>query len=345
MDDRWQRETENLTKSWMQHDSAMLRDYLTAGVEDPRVNTQSVLTRHSLLVALFGQRFEKLLEAELRFAAVMNWIMGVMDQVGSAHDLRAIRHALAKKAEDAEGIAIPRFASGTFASLPANLDGVVIANYVEEWIDRMDSDSINPSLDEALLSTFQRAWAQALPAQVEVKPSVLELGCGSANDYRSLEACGLARLIDYTGLDLCEKNIENARAMFPNARFSVGNVLDIDRADAADDFCVAHDLFEHLSLDALERALDEICRVARRGLSLGFFNLHEGDEHIAQPVEDYHWNRLSVPRLREGLERRGFQTQVVHVGTFLKWRLGVPSTHNNNAYTFLAERVSEPSRE
>src|SRR4051812_24408489 len=62
MDELLRTETVNLTKSWMQHDREMLRDYLVTGVEDPRINVQSILSRHFLNVALFGKRFEGLFE-------------------------------------------------------------------------------------------------------------------------------------------------------------------------------------------------------------------------------------------------------------------------------------------
>ena len=38
--------------------------------------------------------------------------------------------------------------------------------------------------------------------------------CGSANDYRFLHSCGVADFLDYTGYDLCAKNIQNARGIF-----------------------------------------------------------------------------------------------------------------------------------
>jgi hypothetical protein len=57
--------------------------------------------------------------------------------------------------------------------------------------------------------------------------SVLEPACGSANHYRFLVRCGIARFLDYAGFDLCAKNLENARALFPEVRFGVGNVFAI----------------------------------------------------------------------------------------------------------------------
>src|SRR4051812_1344494 len=104
MEPHLERETEKLKRSWMQHDPEMLRDYLVAGVEDPRINVQSVLTRHSLIVALTGARFERLLEHELRFAIVLNWIAGLLKHSGSSYDAKALQHAIATGADSAEGI-------------------------------------------------------------------------------------------------------------------------------------------------------------------------------------------------------------------------------------------------
>jgi hypothetical protein len=67
--------------------------------------------------------------------------------------------------------------------------------------------------------------------------------------------------------------------------------------------------------------------------------MHEGQDHIVRPVDDYHWNGLSLVRTKELFERADFAVQTVHIATFLKWRLACDQTHNQNAYTFLARRV------
>src|SRR5262249_57130311 len=79
-----QRESEKLARSWMQHDSAWLRDYLVAGVEDPRLNLQSILTRHCLIRSLTTERFAGLMAQEYRFAAVLNWLTAFIGQVRDA---------------------------------------------------------------------------------------------------------------------------------------------------------------------------------------------------------------------------------------------------------------------
>ena len=167
---------------------------------------------------------------------------------------------------------------------------------------------------------------------------MLEPACGSANDYRFLEACGLARLVDYTGFDLCETNVANARALFPDARFLVGNVFEIAAPDQAYELCFLHDLLEHLSPAGLERAVQELCRVTRHGLCVNFFQMDEMPDPIVRPVEDYHVTTLSLARSEALFARHGFAVQALHIGSYLRTRISCDETHNPNAYTFLAFR-------
>ena len=145
----------------------------------------------------------------------------------------------------------------------------------------------------------------------------------------------MARFLDYTGFDLCEKNVANAGALFPTARFEIGNVFEIDSPDKAFDFCFVHDLFEHLSSEGMEVAIAEICRVTRKAICAGFFNMTEASEHAVKPVDDYHWNTLSMGRTRESFLQHAQAVHVIHVGTFLKWCFNCPDTHNDGAYTFV----------
>ena len=73
-----------------------------------------------------------------------------------------------------------------------------------------------------------------------------------------------------------------------------------------------HDLLEHLSPEGLERAIAELCRVTRRAMFIGFFQMHEGAEHIIRPVDEYHINTLSLSRVRASFERQGGVVVPVH---------------------------------
>jgi len=334
----------------MQHDAGMLRDYLVAGVEDPRINLQSILSRHFLVRALTAARYNALMEAEYRFGAAVNWLMNLGRRAGDAGETEEVLYALRRGADNAEGTEIPDFMVQTFSALPATAGDLTIPNYIESFLLGMQWVNGQASLHEPSLNTFRDLWNQALAAEpsryqlstlrtINSPPlSVLEPACGSANDYRYLDVYGLARLIDYAGFDLCAKNIENARALFPGVKFTVGNVFEIAAPDKAYDLCFVHDLLEHLSPEGIRAAAKEVCRVTRGGICVSFFNMDEVRDHQVCPVDEYHWNLLSMNRMKELFAECGFTAQVVHIGTFLRQQVGCEQTHNPNAYTFLLRR-------
>lgn len=349
MNESLRNESEKLARSWMQHEASWLRDYLVSGVEDPRVNVQSILSRHFLIRALCGDTFIELMEQEYRFAAMMNWLLPLAEKAGEADDLEAVLFGLRRGADDVEGIRIPAWAARIYGMLPASVEGILIPNYVERFLNKPQAADSRGSGAAEILDTFSRVWAEVLGSQRSApglhRISVLEPACGSANDFRFFHSCGIAPLIDYTGFDLCAKNIENARALFPSMRFATGNVFAIEAPEAAFDCCVVHDLFEHLSFEGLEAAVNEICRVTRHGICAHFFQMDEIPAHVLRPVDEYHWNLLSMAATRELFARNGFQAQVLHIGTFLRELTGCDCTHNPNAYTFLLSRqLASPQR-
>ena len=334
MDARRQRETDGLIKSWMRHDAGMLRDYLVADAEDPRLNVPSILTRHFLLEALLGRQASALKAHEFRFAVAMSWLRQFLPPSPVAEELEAVLHALRVGADNAEGRDLPSYVVSTFTMLPDRASGVYVPNYLSQTLRRAVGSPDHAGLGEAV-ATFQRLWRKRLAHVGPARISVLEPACGSANDYRFFDAFGLARFLDYSGLDLCEKNVQNARMLFPEVRFEVGNVFEIAAADKSFDFCMVHDLFEHLSVEGMEVAIAELCRVTRRGLCLGFFNMDEIDDHLVRPVEDYHWNTLSLARVKTAFEGHSATVRVMHIGTFLNALFGAVETHNPNAYTLI----------
>ena len=328
LDDRFKLETERLKKSWMRYDRDTLRDYLVQDVEDPRINVQSILMRHFLTRQLFGERFDLLMEQELRFGLVMNWLLGLLKKSVRTSQLHAVLGSLLAGEDEAEGLEIPPYISETFASL-------FLPNYMCDLFSWAPVETTEVSIPEYLMSTFQKIWHEVLAGEQSPHISVLEPACGSANDYRFIEAFGIAELIDYTGFDLCEKNIRNARHMFPDACFEVGNVLEIEAEDGAFDYCFVHDLFEHLSVEALEAAIAEICRLTRKDICAGFFNMHNGKQHIVRAVGDYHWNNLSMAETKAIFERYASAVQVIHVDKFLRSKFRCDDTHNKGAYTLI----------
>jgi len=328
LDDSFKLERERLKKSWMRYDRQTLRDYLVRDVEDPSINIQSILTRHFLIERLFGKRFDAIMEQELRFGLVMNWLLGLLKKSIRAGQLHAVLGALLEGKDEADGLEIPPYISETFAAL-------ALPNYMCDLFSWAPVETTEVPIPEYLMSTFQIIWREVLAGEQPPRMAVLEPACGSANDYRFIEAFGIAELIDYTGFDLCEKNIRNAGQMFPDVCFEVGDVLEIGAGDGAFDYCFVHDLFEHLSVEAMEAAITEICRVTRKDICAGFFNMHYGERHIVRAVGDYHWNNLSMAETKAIFERHASAVQVFHIDTFLRSKFRCGDTHNKGAYTLI----------
>ncbi len=194
-------------------------------------------------------------------------------------------------------------------------------------------------VDEAIAgrdTEFADRWAAALTGRRAEPLSVLEFACGSANDYRAFVECGLARFLDYRGVDLTATNIANARRRFPGVEFEVGDVVNLRYPDGAFDTVIASDLFEHLSVDVMDRALDEAGRLARHAVVLTFFNMLDIEEHVVRPRGVYHWNRLSRPLVEERLRRRFTSVSATPIATWLAEQYDYGHSYNRGAWTIVA---------
>ncbi len=346
MNERLQAETKKLVQSWARHEPGMLRDYLVSGVEDPRLNLQSILTRHFLVRGLAAEPPAQLIEQEVRFSAAMNLLVQMRPSLRVAEDAALLLHALRSGADNFEGTPIPGFLTSSFRELPRSTPQGTVPNYIANFLTGFDSNQAwDFSGPGSVLETFAPLWRSALQglSDVATQRQVIEAACGSANDYRWLDAYGFAQHIDYTGFDLCAANIENARQLFPGVSFSVGNVFQIPANDRTYDLCFTHDLFEHLSPEGIEAAAAELCRVTRWGLSIGFFNMEDCQTHQIEPCEDYHWNKLSAGQMKQCFERHGFLVRMIHIETFFRDETGCHAAHNPNAWTFWLERKREES--
>jgi ubiquinone/menaquinone biosynthesis C-methylase UbiE len=201
-------------------------------------------------------------------------------------------------------------------------------------------------VDEAIADRqdeYVNRWRELLENRQGPRISMLELACGSANDYRTFVDSGLGAHIDYRGIDLTVKNIENARRRFPNIAFEVGDVRDVQHPDRSFDFVVASDIFEHLSIDGMERTLSEAVRLARRGVALTFFNMADVADHIVTPRKTYFWNRLSRARIEERLLAEFDSVRVIPIAAWLSERFGYEHTYNTHAYSIFALREHGPA--
>jgi ubiquinone/menaquinone biosynthesis C-methylase UbiE len=186
--------------------------------------------------------------------------------------------------------------------------------------------------------TFEKKWSEALRDRTAKPLRVLEFACGSANDYRFLESYGIAAGLDYTGIDLNDDNIQNARQRFPDVKFEAGSILSLPYADESFDYVLAFDIFEHLSLDAMEQAMKEAMRLAKKGIVIAFFIMVDKPEHNVRPKGTYHWNELSADKIRELLQTKFPSVTMTHLRTFLKEEYAAEHSYNFKAWTAIAER-------
>ena len=324
-------ETEQLQAAWQRHDAAFLDTYLIRDVEDPRINIQSILTRHFLIGELFGDRYAAISEHELYFAILVNWLIKQHKSKRSRHEIawlmKDVLDRLLEDTRESTAEAVPSFIADAFKKLS-------FPNYISALLMWTPNEYDEDFIPDYLLSTFEHIWAEILAEEHAEPLSVIEAACGSANDYRFLDRYGLGRFLHYTGFDLSVKNISNAKKHFPGTDFRIGSVFEIPTGDNTYDYCFMHDLFEHLSPEGINRAVTEIHRVTSRKTCLHFFNMADIEEDIIQKKEDYHWNRLSLSCLQKRFKLSADCFERRHIDSWLTDCFAYPDHYNKNAYSW-----------
>jgi SAM-dependent methyltransferase len=190
---------------------------------------------------------------------------------------------------------------------------------------------------------FAERWRTALAGRVAPPLSVLEFACGSANDYRAFADYGIAQFLDYTGIDLNDTNIANAKRRFPDVNFRVDSILSLPEADHSIDYVIGFDILEHLSLPAKRAAMDSAVRICRRGVHFAFFQMGEVPDDVSKPVRRYHVNLLSAPRMREYMGEHFDSIEIINVKKMLMSDFGAEHSYNRGAFTLLTEGLKKPS--
>jgi hypothetical protein len=323
-------ESNRLRAAWMRHDSKRLDHYLVTDVEDPRINLQSIISRSFLINAIRPNEFAGLIREEFRFSICLNFILKAIKSRQVKH--QSLFDALVDGRQTCGDVQIPSYLQCCFDLVSSKEQG--LPDYISTALMNPLWDA-KGRLPDSVLSTFEQIWRGVLSRRRAKSIAVLEPACGSANDYRYLHSYGVGRFLEYTGFDICDKNIANAHSRLPNVDFKVGNIIDIPVEDNSYDFLFVHDLFEHLSPAMIDIALTEIARVTRKQACLSFFNMADVNEHIIRPTGLYHWNMLSLGRIREVLMNFARDIDVVHIDTFLRDNYDCADYHNPTAYTLI----------
>ena len=325
------RENERLRQSWNALPITHLADYLSIEEQDQRINTHSILTRALLIDTLWPDRFSAWIDEELRFGLVMSWL------------LQALRSGVRREVlletllEDGPDDSVPRLLRDTVAWLQTA--DCPLPDYVSEALLFRHPDHPDWYLSESAMDTFASLWPALLPTPAAPRLSLLEIACGSGNDYAAIERFGLAAHIDYAGFDISWKNVQNARSRFPGVRFFESSILNSDLPDASFDILFVHDLIGHLSADGMETALKEIMRIVRREAWLHCHNVADIERHEIRPFRLYHKNRLSYRQLSASLEAAGATVETVPLSGLLEGKFGYAPDYTAAAGTFIARQT------
>jgi SAM-dependent methyltransferase len=310
------KESENLRNAWLRHPAGFLDSYLIQGVENPCFNPQSVTLRHLVLDTLQPGLHRDLAEQEMLYSACVCATIaaagrGMFDAFTAALEGEPNADALCP---------LPPFLKelrDKKPSLPFTLRSV--------WQQVLDA-ILNSYT--GFTSPFESLWRERLASAKTPRPTLLEAACGSANDFRYFTRYGLDTLIDYTGVDICATNIANARRRCPSGTFLEADALSLPFPDRSFDFFCVFDLFEHLSLAAFHRALNEAVRVTRRKLWLSFFQLEDRPEHLEVPSPPYYLNILGTGQTLEELSRLGCDATVIDIP--VEWSRKFPGYQHYN---------------
>jgi len=175
-----------------------------------------------------------------------------------------------------------------------------------------------------------RDYAKALKHELDAKPfdrdllarfcaalpagcSVADLGCGSGHVTRPLSTLG----VEPTGIDISGGMVDEARRLFPDIAFEVGDLMQLEHADGAWHGLIAMFALIHIAPDDLGRALGEAHRVLAPGGSL-LVSCHRGSgdlraEHWLGHDVSFHCYLYEPNELKRRLETAGFTIREQHV--------------------------------
>ncbi|MDD5511829.1 MAG: class I SAM-dependent methyltransferase [Dehalococcoidales bacterium] len=90
---------------------------------------------------------------------------------------------------------------------------------------------------------------------------MLEVGCAGGSDYRFLNCRKFIE--DYTGVDITPSYIQEARGLYPEATWIIGDARDLPFKDKWFDITMCFLMLLHLDKEGVRAALNEMCRVTK----------------------------------------------------------------------------------
>ena len=321
----------NTQLNWKRNDhwsglgSEFLDSYLIQSFENPSINPQSVLMRSFLVDHLFPNRFNETINQEIYYSACACYAL-LANQEGWFRELYNIVQS------EIHHPNIPKFLQPDF---------------IYQKSRRFSVKSLFNEIGKCLTvgfehidSPFRKIWLSHLKRHFKCGAKVLELGCGSANDYRYWSSYGIASFINYTGMDISPINIRNARKRHPHENFRTADACNTGYADESFDIVVAFDLIEHLSPDKMQTVLAEASRISRNEIWISCFNAGTFPLHEFKADGTYYRNRLSVGEIAKQLAINNFKTEWISIKNEYTSLFPGYRQYNENAAIIVATKAA-----
>ena len=134
--------------------------------------------------------------------------------------------------------------------------------------------------------------------------SVLDVGCGTGIDYEGFILHG----IEYTGVDITPKFIENFKRIHPEADVSVHSSLSLPFPPESFDVVYAGGMIQHMHPDDYPEAIESMWKICRRGLILTTSKFFTKKTDIIQKVRkdkvyDNHYGKEPFLKIIHSLPR------------------------------------------
>lgn len=157
----------------------------------------------------------------------------------------------------------------------------------------------------------ERFWGEEMDRFQELLPTgkVLEIGSGGGRDAKELIASGY----EYTGTDVSQGLLEEAKKANPNTPFLHQSVYDLDFPDDTFDGFWASAVLLHIPKDRIDEALGRLHSVVRND-GIGFISIKQGEgQKIEEDEPDMEEKRTRLfsywqdDEFQEALKRNEFE--------------------------------------
>lgn len=136
------------------------------------------------------------------------------------------------------------------------------------------------------------------------KGKVIDLGCGACRDAGLFIPAGY----DYTGIDLSDGMIEQAKKLYPTAKLLVMDICDLKFPDESFDGIWSYAAYLHIPKKDINHAISEANRILKVG-GIGYIVIKRGsfEKYLGEDDEKRYWSFYGKNQFAKILKDNGFE--------------------------------------